>query len=65
MAAHLPAENSSVYHHLRCCKPPVMSRAAISHVPNPRDEAEVNDLVIEHRSLLGLGLKSSSGYFDR
>ncbi len=34
-----------------------MTGAQIAHVPNPRKEADANDLVVENRSLLGLGLK--------
>jgi UDP-sulfoquinovose synthase len=31
--------------------------AQIAHVPNPRKEADANDLAVENRSLLGLGLQ--------
>lgn len=34
-----------------------MTGAQIAHVPNPRKEADSNDLVVENRSLLGLGLQ--------
>ena len=33
-----------------------MTGAQIAHVPNPRKEADTNDLAVENRSLLGLGL---------
>jgi len=29
----------------------------ISHLPNPRKEADTNDLYVENRSLIGLGLE--------
>jgi UDP-sulfoquinovose synthase len=34
-----------------------MTGAKIAHVDNPRKEADENDLAVENRSLLGLGLK--------
>jgi UDP-sulfoquinovose synthase len=34
-----------------------MTGAAISHLPNPRKEADANDLHVENRGLIGLGLK--------
>ncbi len=34
-----------------------MTGAQIAHIPNPRKEADANDLAVENRSLLGLGLK--------
>ena len=34
-----------------------MTGAQIAHVPNPRNEADENDLEVENRGLLGLGLK--------
>jgi UDP-sulfoquinovose synthase len=34
-----------------------MTGARIAHVPNPRKEADANDLAVENRGLLGLGLK--------
>jgi UDP-sulfoquinovose synthase len=34
-----------------------MTGAKIAHVANPRKEANSNDLAVENRSLLGLGLK--------
>jgi len=34
-----------------------MTGAQIAHVPNPRKEADSNDLAVENRSLLGLGLQ--------
>jgi UDP-sulfoquinovose synthase len=34
-----------------------LTGAQISHVPNPRKEADANDLSVENRSLLDLGLK--------
>jgi UDP-sulfoquinovose synthase len=34
-----------------------MTGAKIAHVPNPRKEADANDLLVENRGLLGLGLK--------
>jgi UDP-sulfoquinovose synthase len=34
-----------------------LTGAEIAYVPNPRKEADANDLAVENRSLLGLGLK--------
>jgi UDP-sulfoquinovose synthase len=34
-----------------------MTGAKIEHLANPRKEANSNDLTVENRSLLGLGLK--------
>jgi UDP-sulfoquinovose synthase len=34
-----------------------LTGAAITHLPNPRQEAEENDLLVENHQLLGLGLK--------
>jgi UDP-sulfoquinovose synthase len=34
-----------------------LTGAQISHIPNPRKEADANDLSVENRSLLDLGLK--------
>ena len=31
--------------------------AQVAHIPNPRKEADSNDLAVDNRSLLGLGLK--------
>ena len=33
-----------------------MTGIEIAHVPNPRKEADLNDLAVENRGLLGLGL---------
>jgi UDP-sulfoquinovose synthase len=33
-----------------------MTGAKIAHVPNPRKEADANELIVDNRSLLGLGL---------
>jgi UDP-sulfoquinovose synthase len=34
-----------------------MTGVPVSHLPNPRKEADANDLYVENRGLLGLGLK--------
>ena len=33
-----------------------MTGAPISHLPNPRKEADANDLYVDNRGLIGLGL---------
>jgi UDP-sulfoquinovose synthase len=37
-----------------------LTGAQISHVPNPRKEADINDLSVENRRLLDLGLKPTT-----
>jgi UDP-sulfoquinovose synthase len=34
-----------------------LTGAQVAHLPNPRQEAEENDLLVENRRLLGLGLE--------
>jgi UDP-sulfoquinovose synthase len=34
-----------------------LTGAPFSHLPNPRKEADTNDLYVENRSLIGLGLE--------